>query len=135
VKVVKLSAHMTTVPSQLSSSFPRARSCSCSSTITIEEGTSKGTEALNQSTSKGRCHDEEASLDKCWHRVTHLAGDEAQLEEAPDPAQRMATGNDRGRALPLREHLLSSPPLAITGNGAGRASGSMVGKGNHRLNL
>jgi hypothetical protein len=72
-------------PSRLSSSFPLARSCFCSSTITAEEGTCEVTEAQHQSTSKGRCHDEEASPDKYWYGVTHLVGDEAQLEEALDP--------------------------------------------------
>jgi hypothetical protein len=37
-KAVKLSSHVTTVPSQLSSSLSRARSCSCSSMITADEG-------------------------------------------------------------------------------------------------
>jgi hypothetical protein len=60
-----------------SSSHSRARSCSCRSTITTDEGG----EAPRRSTSEGRHHNNEASLDKHWHRMkTHLASDNAWLE-------------------------------------------------------
>jgi hypothetical protein len=66
-------------------SLSRARSCSCSSTKTVE--------ALRHSTSKSRHHDQEASLGKHWHRMkTHLACDDARLEEALIPTQRGGDG-------------------------------------------
>jgi hypothetical protein len=83
-KAIKLSPHAMMAPSQLSSSFHRARSCSCSSTITAEEGTSEGTKALHQSASKVQHHDEEASPDKHRLGVTHQGTGEAQLKEVPD---------------------------------------------------
>jgi hypothetical protein len=52
--------------------------------ITAKEGTDEGTRALHQSTSKGQHHGGEMSLDEHQCRMTHLAGDETRLEEAPD---------------------------------------------------
>jgi hypothetical protein len=43
-------------------------------------------------------------------------------------------GDDRGRP-PAMGAFAVVTPLAITGNGVGRASGSMAGKGDPRLNL
>jgi hypothetical protein len=76
--------HTTMAPSRLSSSLSRARSCPYSSTVTVCEGD----EALHQSTSKIRCHNKEASPGKRLHRVkTHLADDDARLEEVSVPAR------------------------------------------------
>jgi hypothetical protein len=73
-KAFSPSSHAKMVLSPLSSSLSQARSCSCNSMITACEGD----EALRQSESKSRCHDEEASPSKHRHRLkTHLAGDDA----------------------------------------------------------
>jgi hypothetical protein len=76
-----------------------------------------------------------SKLGKHWHRMkTHLTGDDAQLEEAPDLARWDSDGQQSHWELSLREHLLSSPPLAIVDDGAGQASGSTVGKGDSLQN-
>jgi hypothetical protein len=63
---------------------------SCSSAIITFEGD----EALCQLARKGRCHDKEASPSEHQHRMkTHLAGDDARLEEVPVLARR--GGNKR----------------------------------------
>jgi hypothetical protein len=93
----------------------RARRWSCSSVIATEEGT----KALHQSTSKGRHHGRELSPDECPHRMTHLAGGEAQLEEAPDIGRWDSDGRQSRPGLLLWESRPSSPPLVITGGGAG----------------
>jgi hypothetical protein len=56
------------------------------------------------------------SPDKRWHNMTHLAYYRSGLEEAPDLRQQDNDGQRSDPGLALREHLLLSPPLAITGS-------------------
>jgi hypothetical protein len=127
-KAAKPSSHATIVPSRLSSSLSLATRCSCSSTTTACEGD----ETLRQSTSKSQHHDKEASPGERRHRVkADLTSGEAQLEEASALPRWDGNWQRSRRGLPLYEHLPSSSSLtkAIAGNRAGRASGSMAGKG------
>jgi hypothetical protein len=104
---------------------------SYSSTINAD----KGGEALCQSISKCRRHDQEASPGKHRHRMkTHLASDDAWLEEAPIIVRWVGDRRQLRRELSLWEHLPLSPSLAIVDNGTRRASGSMVGKGDSHQN-
>jgi hypothetical protein len=130
-KAIDPSSHTTTPPSRLSSSLSQARSCPYSSTATACEGD----RALHQSTSRNWCHDKGASLGKRLHRVkTHLVCEDAHLEEASIPVRQDGTWRRSQRGLLLRECLPWFAKLAITDDGVGRASRSMVGKGDFYTN-
>jgi hypothetical protein len=99
--------------------------------ITAEEGTNEGTEALHHTISKGRCHNKEMSPNKRWDRMTHLACGKAQLEEASDP-WRWATIMAR---TPTVKPSVIVATISHHKQQSRRASGSMAGKGDSRLNL